>query len=647
MKGVVQKLVLVLFLVSIVQAIYLIKTTTEITSPGELHGQATGILRMCINSPPYATFENCPLLINQTTVLEDNSVECQINIVDPEGDEMNWFSSIYGEGINISINETGFMNLEAREPALGIYTLNMRISDVSVCSGNASLLLYQYEFEVLEINDPPYLISNMPGAGISAGSTASVYFLDNFFADYEDLYLNYTVSGNSNIGVNINTNTTEVKISVPLTFCSIETIYFTAIDSGNLTKDSNMIQIEGLCVDSFESSPGGGGGGSSCTPEWECRGWTNCFVNGTRSRECVDLNGCDPDNLKKVFWEECEYIPTCFDGIKNQGEQSIDCGGPCPACFLEPSCFDGLKNGNEEGIDCGGSCEACPEIIPTCFDGIKNQNETGIDCGGPCEVCKQIQVPSAIEATNSPLVKAAIITGVSLLILAMLYLIFKKEIKAFIAKIGWLITRKHRRQILLSNKDKTTLLKNLQKIEKKLSLQNKNEVLESDNRFMQLLIKEIRLYFSTIFGIPFEFTPKEINKQINKMILLESLQLVFESYLEKLYFLENNKAKISKLHFLTVLEELRLLILFTSKTTKEDYFFETREFPIVGDDILIVLKLIHNSIQALQYFETKKSKQKYLKALEVYSELSDERKELIYKDINRLYNEIKCVISWK
>ena len=27
---------------------------------------------------------------------------------------------------------------------------------------------------------------------------------------------------------------------------------------------------------------------------------------------------------------------------------------------------------------------------PTCFDGIRNQNEEGIDCGGPCELCPPI-----------------------------------------------------------------------------------------------------------------------------------------------------------------------------------------------------------------------------------------------------------------
>jgi len=48
-----------------------------------------------------------------------------------------------------------------------------------------------------------------------------------------------------------------------------------------------------------------------------------------------------------------------------------------------PSCSDGIQNQNETGVDCGGPCAPCP----TCNDGIQNQGETGIDCGGPCGAC--------------------------------------------------------------------------------------------------------------------------------------------------------------------------------------------------------------------------------------------------------------------
>ena len=43
--------------------------------------------------------------------------------------------------------------------------------------------------------------------------------------------------------------------------------------------------------------------------------------------------------------------PTCSDGIQNQGETGIDCGGPCTACVCNPGTYT-----------CGGS-------FPTCLAG--------------------------------------------------------------------------------------------------------------------------------------------------------------------------------------------------------------------------------------------------------------------------------------
>lgn len=52
---------------------------------------------------------------------------------------------------------------------------------------------------------------------------------------------------------------------------------------------------------------------------------------------------------------------TCTDGVQNQGETGIDCGGPCKPC---ETCSDSIKDQNEEGIDCGGVCPPCA-VQPT------------------------------------------------------------------------------------------------------------------------------------------------------------------------------------------------------------------------------------------------------------------------------------------
>ncbi len=58
--------------------------------------------------------------------------------------------------------------------------------------------------------------------------------------------------------------------------------------------------------------------------------------------------------------------PACADGVQNNGETGIDCGGVCAAC---PTCSDGQQNGDETGIDCGGSsCAICPPCSGVTLD---------------------------------------------------------------------------------------------------------------------------------------------------------------------------------------------------------------------------------------------------------------------------------------
>jgi len=123
------------------------------------------------------------------------------------------------------------------------------------------------------------------------------------------------------------------------------------------------------------------------------------------------------ENLEKAFtdptdWDEFKVLlvdfetemnETCEDGILNQDETEIDCGGAtCEACVVIPvaTCEDGILNQDEIEIDCGGViCEACVVVpVETCTDGILNQDETEIDCGGAvCEACVVIPVETCTD----------------------------------------------------------------------------------------------------------------------------------------------------------------------------------------------------------------------------------------------------------
>jgi len=86
--------------------------------------------------------------------------------------------------------------------------------------------------------------------------------------------------------------------------------------------------------------------------------------------DCVD-GVCDAGTLT------CG-APTCMDGVKNGAETDVDCGGP--TCM---DCAPGKLCGNP--ADCtSGVCSGNPLKCqaPTCMDGVKNQDETDVDCGG-------------------------------------------------------------------------------------------------------------------------------------------------------------------------------------------------------------------------------------------------------------------------
>ncbi|MBN1644438.1 hypothetical protein JW851_00160 [Candidatus Woesearchaeota archaeon] len=103
---------------------------------------------------------------------------------------------------------------------------------------------------------------------------------------------------------------------------------------------------------------GGGGGGSSwykqtvaeqevteCMDDWICNAWSACSANGIQTRTCFlnDYPECHLILQKPAETQSCtpEYVPpakpvaSCFDGIQNQGEEGIDCGGPCAPCRVE------------------------------------------------------------------------------------------------------------------------------------------------------------------------------------------------------------------------------------------------------------------------------------------------------------------------
>jgi len=112
-------------------------------------------------------------------------------------------------------------------------------------------------------------------------------------------------------------------------------------------------------------------GGPTCNP---CETGKSCVVNrDCSSNQCVAELCKTPDE------------PTCNNGMKDQDETDIDCGGLiCNPCTGEKSCIlnrDCYSNYCKDAI-CGTL------YTDSCDDGEKNQDETDVDCGGIiCNPC--------------------------------------------------------------------------------------------------------------------------------------------------------------------------------------------------------------------------------------------------------------------
>ena len=159
-------------------------------------------------------------------------------------------------------------------------------------------------------------------------------------------------------------------------------------------------------------------GGGDCSP---CADDSGCVTGADCANEV-----CDPDT------KTC--TSSCNDVVKNAAETDVDCGGPkCSPCAdhalcndgkdcqsgvciialgdnvktcAAPTCIDGVTNQSESDVDCGGTdCALCadgkncnevadcassvcdPELsicTSSCSDGVQNGTENGVDCGGGC-----------------------------------------------------------------------------------------------------------------------------------------------------------------------------------------------------------------------------------------------------------------------
>lgn len=153
--------------------------------------------------------------------------------------------------------------------------------------------------------------------------------------------------------------------------------------------------FEGECVDCIDSISPSCPGGLAChftiCAPMHCN---NSQVEKALGETDLDCGGpCSPCAVGYTCKVDSDCIqglclgglckaPSCTDGVKNDGETGIDCGGTqsCPRCPTGQGCE--LPSDCESGVCWAGLCQA-----PQCDDGIANGNEQSVDCGGLCPAC--------------------------------------------------------------------------------------------------------------------------------------------------------------------------------------------------------------------------------------------------------------------
>ncbi|MFH1072051.1 MAG: hypothetical protein V1743_01325 [Nanoarchaeota archaeon] len=297
--------------------------------------------------------------------------------------------------------------------------------------------------------------------------------------------------------------------------------------------------------------------------------------------------------------------------------------------YVSPTCFDGLLNQDEKGVDCGGMCGPCG----SCQDRINNQNEVGVDCGGVCPPCAEIQAPLFAQARGLLFYLAFIFP--IFLILLLLTLAYRKQLRNFSKHIQESLATMKKKAILLDPKAKEHLLKSISQLEGDLATMPLKDVALK-------FISISRDYYIRAFGMNKEFFYKELYDHITARKHRKLLKDILTSYAKEINKIEFGDVSIRHSSIRKLMEELRLIILFTSKHDVNDAWREYQEKEIDKSRPTLeqAYELISNILVVLQFEEVSIAKSKYADLLTLYYGLPNEEQVRVYEDVKRLYDLI-------
>ncbi|MBS3080423.1 hypothetical protein J4221_03050 [Candidatus Pacearchaeota archaeon] len=325
------------------------------------------------------------------------------SIFDNESISFNFEATDEGIGLgNFSIDDTTNFTINMATGVLtnntliiANYTVNISVND---SLGNLRSSLWRLEVRNSSDATPPVVTINSPSN--TTFTSSSITF--NITLD-ENGYCEYTIDSGLTNKTMTNTSRTAFNATESLSDNTYKIYAYCNDTQGNINYTEFINFVVDVPSTSGSSTGSGSSGGSSggsvtgCVPRWGCAEWSQCS------------NLSYLDNLEQI----ASLRELCFDNNISE----IYCGYQIRICQDANKCT--IPTGKPETIQ---YCYNIPKSVyytiePSCSDNIKNQGEEGVDCGGPCRTCKEI--PLAVVVSNRTLY-----SFISLLLLLIAIILF-------------------------------------------------------------------------------------------------------------------------------------------------------------------------------------------------------------------------------